>query len=147
MNVIDYIKDFLCDMSVKYRDTDNIYKYQYLYDTHLVEVSPNSLYNNSYYMEDEFKLSMDVMYKYGETVLFVSPEESLHVIEPEFTISCHDNQVKIEYRDNRSEIIFEEKIDAKTIILFPTNFIVTCNNDECNHDYIDGMYNELSLAA
>ena len=147
MNVIDYIKDFLCDMSVKYRDTDNIYKYQYLYDTHLVEVSPSSLYNNSYYMEDEFKLSMNVMDKYGETVLFVSPEESLHVIDPEFTVSCHDSQVKIEYHNHKSEIIFEEKIDTKTIILIPSNFIITCNNDGYSPDYNDDIYNELSLAA
>lgn len=147
MNVIDYIKDFLCDMSVKYRDTDNIYKYQYLYDTHLVEVSPSSLYNNSYYMEDELKLSMDIMDKYGETILFVSPEESLHVIEPEFIVSCHDNQVKIEYQDHRTEVIFEEKIDVKPIFFIPNNFSIICNNSEYEGGYCDSFSNELSLAA
>lgn len=139
MNVIDYIKDFLCNMSVKYRNTDNIYKYQYLYDTHLVEVSPNSLYNNSYYMEDEFKLSMDIMNLYGETILFVSPEDSLHVVEPEFIVSCHDNQVKIEYQDHRTEVIFEEKIDIKTISFLPSTFSIICNKSNT-----DNMTQQLS---
>lgn len=147
MNVIEYIKNFLCDMSVKYRYTDNVYKYQYLYETHLVEVSPDSLYNNSYYMEDELKLSMEIMDKFGETVLFVSPGESLQVTEPEFVISCHENRVKIEYKNHRSEIIFEEKINIKPIICSPN---IYCNIDdivECNSDFKDIVPDNYCLAA
>lgn len=95
MNVIDYIKDFLYEMSIKYRDIDNIYKYQYLYDTHIIEVSSSILLGSNNYMEDEFKFSMQFMEKYGETVLFVSPKESLHVINPEFIFSCINGQVEV----------------------------------------------------
>ena len=99
-------------------------------------------------MEDEFKLSMDIMNLYGETILFVSPEDSLHVVEPEFIVSCHDNQVKIEYQDHRTEVIFEEKIDVKTISFLPSSFSITCNNNKCESDYNGDFYNELlSLAA
>ncbi len=99
MNTIDNIKDFLYNISIKYRNIDNVYKYQYLYDTHIIEISSSKLFSDNNFMEDEFKFSMQVMEKYGETVLFVSPTESLHVIDPEFIFSCINGQVKVELEE------------------------------------------------
>ena len=99
MNIIDNIKDFLYNISIKYRNIDNVYKYQYLYDTHIIEISSSKLFSDNNFMEDEFKFSMQVMEKYGETVLFVSPIESLHVIDPEFIFSFINGQVKVELEE------------------------------------------------
>lgn len=99
MNIVDNIKDFLYDISIKYRNIDNVYKYQYLYDTHIIEISSSKLFSDNNFMEDEFKFSMQVMEEYGETVLFVSPLESLHVIDPEFIFSCINGQVKVELEE------------------------------------------------
>lgn len=120
MNIIDNIKDFLYDMSIKYRNIDNVYKYQYLYDTHIIEISSSKLFSDNNFMEDEFKFSMQVMEKYGETVLFVSPIESLHVIDPEFIFSCINGQVKVK---------LEEQVNFSQVKDLLDKYVDICNDD------------------
>lgn len=120
MNVIEEIKEFFFKMSHKYCNIDMIYKYQYLYDTHIIEVSSDNFFKDSNYVEDEFKFSMKIMDDFGETVLFVSPEESLHVVEPKFIFS---------YTNGKVEISSENKVNFNQEKELSDKFVGVCNSE------------------
>lgn len=140
MNVKDKIKNFLNELSFKYKDGFEKFKYEYnpSLEVHLIEVSPISLYNNISYGEDELNFCVDFMDIFGENILFVSSEDIIKIVNPEFEIS---NDRKM---NEMFELLETEECDLNT-----SKYIFKSSFDDFNiQDFIEKCgNNNLALAA
>lgn len=145
MNAKDKIKIFLNELSSKYKDSFEKFRYEYdlSLETHLIEVSPIDLYNNNSYSEEELRFCIDFTDEFCEDILFISPENIIKIINPEFEI-C-DNKGEMDKMFSLSEgdcelaapkYIFRFSLDSSDI----QGFTKECNHDEC-------ISNNFALAA
>ena len=87
------IEAILNKLSSKYEGAKFRYEYRAYCDTHVVEVTPLSLYENSKYSDEEFDIVLDFEKNYGETLLFVSEHSLTKVTNPLYEVAHKKEEV------------------------------------------------------
>lgn len=145
MNAGDRIKNFLNELSSNYKGGFEKFRYEYnpSLETHLIEISPISLYDNVSYGGKELDFCIEFMSAFGENILFISPENIIKIVNPEFEI-C-DNKGEMDKMFSLSEGDCEFA-DSKYVFRFFLDdldiqgFAKECNRKRC-------VSNNFALAA
>lgn len=145
MNAKDKIKNFLNELSSKYKDSFEKFRYEYdlSLETHLIEVSPIDLYNNASYSEEELKFCIDFTDEFCEDMLFISPENIIKIINPEFEVCNNKGEMdkmfslsEGDYELAAPKYVFKFSLDD----INNQGFVNECNHKEC-------VGNNFALAA
>lgn len=145
MNTRDEIKNFLNELSSNHKDGFEKFRYEYnpSLETHLIEISPISLYDNASYGEEELDFCIEFMNVFGENILFISPENIIKITNPEFEICNNKGEMDRLFSLSEGDCelaapkyVFKFSLDDFDI----QGFAKECNHEEC-------VSNNFALAA
>lgn len=78
------VKSIIDKLCINYIGTKFRYQYNEVNNVHIVEVTPQTTFNNPQYSDEEFDIVINFEEKYGETLLFISTNSLTKVINPTY---------------------------------------------------------------